>query len=231
LAALAAVVSVDDVVARLEQIEHDLPPEDGVACFNRMYLTVTTLVRDRLVDTFFADPGRMRDLDVTFASRYLEAVRADLSGEALPEAWAPLFARRHDRRVTPLQFALAGMNAHINHDLPVAVVRCCLAAGTEPDRGSFHHDYLRVNELLAQVDRQVRQSFLDGLVLQADREAAPVVDLVSMWSIDRARDAAWVNAGVLWHLRHLGPVFDLFAETLAGSVGLVTGTLLVPVPG
>ena len=194
-----------------------------------MYLTVTQLVRDRLADGFFADPVRMQALDLTFAGLYLDAVAADTSGVAVPPAWAPLFARRHDPRIAPIQFAIAGMNAHINHDLSVAVVANCDAAGSDPESGSFHDDYLRINQLLAETDQQVRESFMSGLVLDTDQQASPLINLISTFGIDRARDAAWVNANVLWHLRHLGPVHDAFADALAGTIGLVTGGLLAEV--
>ena len=220
--------SVDDVVARLEAIDRALDPNDGVACFNRMYLIVTRLVRDRLGAGYFADPAAMHEVDVTFANLYLAAVDADSFGGRVPRAWEPLFARRADGGVASIQFAVAGMNAHINHDLAIAVVATRVASGTAPDAGTFHADYLRVNELLAQVLQEVRQSFLDGAVLAADRDLAPVLDLVGTWSIEKARDAAWVNAGVLWRLRDVPPVRDAFADTLAGSVGLATATLLAP---
>jgi hypothetical protein len=223
------VKDLDEVIAVLENIDQSLPAQDGVACFNRMYLTVTQLVRGRLADGFFADAARMQALDLTFAGLYLDAVAADTSGAAVPTAWAPLFARRHDSRVAPIQFAVAGMNAHINHDLPVAVAASCEAAHADPDSGSFHGDYLRINQLLAETEQQVRESFMSGLMLQVDQQASPVLDVISTWSIDRARDAAWVNANVLWHLLHLGPVHDAFADTLAGTVGLVTAALLAPV--
>jgi hypothetical protein len=221
--------TVDDVVARLAEIDASLPPGDGVACFNRMYLTVTTLVRDRIGAGFFADLDRMSALDVTFADLYLAAVAAAESGEPVPEAWEPLFERRGDPRVASIQFAVAGMNAHVNHDLPLAVVSLCAQRGTAPDTGTLHADYLRVNTLLGAVVGQVRQSYESGLVLAADRDVQPVLDLVGSWSIDRARDAAWVNADVLWRLRGFGPAPDAFAATLAGTVGLVTETLLAPV--
>jgi hypothetical protein len=220
---------VDDVVARLTAIAAGLAPGDGVAAFNRMYLLVTELVRDHLTTGFFADPASMTALDVTFAGLYFAAVDAADAGQPVPKAWRPVFARRHDARVLPIQFAIAGMNAHINHDLPVAVVATCQALGAAPDEGSFHADYQKVDTLLASVEQQVRESFESGVALDADRSAAPVLDHLGNWSIDSARDAAWVNAGVLWRLRDLPPLRDAFADTLAGSVGLATATLLAPV--
>jgi hypothetical protein len=147
----------------------------------------------------------------------------------VPEAWAPLFARRADPGIASIQFAVAGMNAHINHDLATAVVTACAQRDAAPDVGTFHADYLRVNALLAAVLQQVRETYLTGLALDADRDAAPVLNHVGAWSIDRARDAAWVNADVLWRLRDLHLARDAFADALAGSVGLVTATLLAPV--
>jgi Family of unknown function (DUF5995) len=35
--------------------------------------------------------------------------------------------------IEPVQFAPAGVNAHINHDLPVAMVRTYTALATKPD--------------------------------------------------------------------------------------------------
>lgn len=205
-------------MTRLRAIDAALPAADGVRAFNHMYLTVTLLVRERIGAGFFAGPAAVRELDVTFAGLYLAAYDAGARGAPVPRAWRPLFARRADSRVEPIQFAVAGMNAHINNDLPLAVVATCERLGTAPD--AFHADYLKVNDVLAAVEREVRESYLD-LPL-------PVVDLVGTWSIERARDAAWVNADVLWRLRGLAFARDRFAETLAGSVGLASGTLLTP---
>lgn len=139
--------TIEGIVARLEQIARSLPVSDGVACFNRMYLTVTRLVQEHLVQGTFTDPVAMHTLDVTFANLYLSAVDADLAGSPVPEAWAPLFARRADPGLVPIQFALAGMNAHIKHDLPLAVADNRAQEGSAPEQGSFHGDYLRVNAL------------------------------------------------------------------------------------
>lgn len=219
---------VDDVVAALTSIGAGLPPGDGVAAFNRMYLLVTELVRDHLTTGFFGDAASMSALDVTFADLYLGAVSAAADGRPVPKAWRPLFARRSDRRVLPIQFAVAGMNAHINHDLPVAVVSTCEALGSAPDAGTFHSDYLKVNTLLASVEQQVRESFESGVALSADRAAAPVLDHLGNWSIESAREAAWVNADVLWRLRDVPFARAAFADTLAGTVGMATATLLTP---
>jgi hypothetical protein len=218
--------SVEALVARMHEIDRALPESDGVAAFNRMYLRVTELVRDRLVEGWFGNPAFVSRLDLVFAGLYLDAV-----GTAAPDpSWAPLFASRHEPGRVPIQFALAGMNAHINHDLPLAVVTTCRQLGLTPDSPGVEADYRRVNDLLAAVQEDVRRSFLDGVALAVDEQyAGPVANLVSGWSITRARDAAWTNARVLWSLDGVEPLRTDFLATLSRTVGMAGRYLLTPV--
>ena len=87
---------------------------------------------------FFADPGFMTELDVTFANLYFAAAAALSDPAVVPAAWQPLVDRRSAAGIEPIQFALAGMNTHINHDLPLAVVATCAALGTEPSAGAHY---------------------------------------------------------------------------------------------
>ena len=70
------VTSVDEAIARMEAIGASVPAEDGLGCFNRMYLEVTKQVESRLGTWFFADTAFMTQLDVTFANLYFTAVDA-----------------------------------------------------------------------------------------------------------------------------------------------------------
>ncbi|MFF1796891.1 DUF5995 family protein, partial [Kitasatospora sp. NPDC058263] len=102
----------------------------------------------------------MAELDVVFAGRYLLALDAEAAGRPVPACWRPLFALRAHRGVHPLQFALAGMNAHIQHDLPLAVLDACRRLGCGPER--LAGDYHRVNDLLAGVETAVREQLMPG---------------------------------------------------------------------
>jgi hypothetical protein len=131
--------------------------------------------------------------------------------------------------LAPIQFALSGMNAHINHDLPVAVLTTCRQLALDPESQAVREDFVKVNQLLAEVHERVRQSFLDGVVLAVDRELTPLLTLVGSWSVSRARDAAWVNSLVMWHLRHGPQLQEEFRTSLCRAVGLTSRTLLVQV--
>jgi hypothetical protein len=223
--------SVPDVITRLRRIDDELPPGDGAAVFNRMYLTVTETVAAGLDDgLLFADPRFMEQLDVTFASLWIEAYDARI--DEVPRAWAALFERRHDRGVLPIQFALAGMNSHIEHDLPVAVVQTCRQRDTSPDHAPVRADYEAVNQLLAACESKVRRSFLTAAGQDVDAHLGPVVHIVDSWNIDKARDVAWVNAEAMWAIRQIGSLSRRYRAALARTVGMASRCMLTPtLPG
>jgi hypothetical protein len=223
-----AVTSVADAIARMQQVDAALPKSDGIACFNAMYLEVTQKVDGLIGQGFFSDPTFMAHLDVVFANIYFAAIDAAVDSPAdLPGAWQPLLQARADTSIFPIQFALAGMNAHINHDLPLAVVQTCADLGTAPDEGTHHDDYQKVDALLDASEQAVRQSFEASVVLDADRRAQTVLDLVGNWSINSARDVAWDTAVALWRCRRVATVQDLIMDGLARTVAMASRCLLV----
>jgi uncharacterized protein DUF5995 len=210
----------------MEAILSPLAPADGIACFTRLYLDVTRGVQERLAGVTFQDPAFMAQLDVQFADLFFAAVQRP------PHAWAPLFEARAEKGIAPLQFAFAGMNAHINRDLPVALVATCEAAGIGLEEGTPQHaDYVRLNGVLAQVEREVKSRYLTGWLRGLDRlihHVHRLDDVIAMWDVARARDAAWVNAEALWALRGDGFLSRRWVDVLDRSVGLAGRGLLVP---
>jgi hypothetical protein len=223
--------SVEDAIARMQEIGGTLPPTDGLACFNRMYLIVTEAVRRRVTSGFFADPAFMARLDVNFANRYLAAIRAyRMASASAPRAWRLLLDSRADPGVAPMQFAIAGTNAHINYDLAPALVQTCLDCDTAPDQGVHHADFEKVNQLLAALDPQVRESFEQDVLLDLDRRFGGLDNLVDMFSITAAREAAWVHGEVLWRLRSEELLAASYLTTLDRTVAFAGRALLVRLP-
>lgn len=222
---------VDGVVERLADVERALPERDGVRAFTRLYRAVTEAVDARVRPGAFADAGFTRWLDVVFANLYLRALRAHVLGpRRAPRAWAPLFEARARRGVAPIQFALAGMNAHMNRDLPVALVETCRARDVAPVRGGPQHaDFRAVDVLLAETEALVRSEFATGLVGWADEALGELDSVVAMWNVRKARAAAWVNAETLWTLGELPFAAARFLVTLDRMVGFAGRGLLRPV--
>jgi Family of unknown function (DUF5995) len=216
--------TVAEVVARMQAIDADVPKGDGAGVFNNVYLRVTEMVADRLkAGGVYRDPAFIAELDVRFAGLWFTAY--DATGDK-PNAWAPLFAARANRDILPIQFALAGMNAHIENDLPLAVAATCESRGRTPTSPGVREDYDKVNELLADVEAEIRRSFLTEVEKSIDDHFEPVVHLISSWDIAKARDFAWLNVQTLWELRRVRHLFDAYTATLARTVGMGSRLLL-----
>ena len=225
----APVTSVAGAITRMEAITAALPAADGLACFNRMYLEVTSTVNSQLGQGFFADPMFMSHLDVAFANLYFTAASAAGDPAAVPLAWRPLIEQRDVAGIEPVQFALAGMNAHINHDLPLAMVSTCTALATSPDAGAHSADYQKVDQLLDAAEQSVRQSFESAPELAVDHHLSAVATLIGNWTINSARDLAWTNCLLLWAVRDNRVAHGLLLDSLAASAALASRMLLVAV--
>jgi hypothetical protein len=230
LGPIGGATDIDEVIARMERIAAALPATDGVACFNRIYLAATEAVREALAAGRFADPPFMARLDPVFANLYFDALDGWADGRT-PRAWSPLLAARGRSDVLPLQFAFAGMNAHINRDLMIAVVQVCAERDLVPARGTPQHaDYLLINQLLAAEQAELKSQYLPPPLATADRASAGLDDLLAMWSIDEARDAAWSHAETLYALRDHALLSASYIDTIDGLVGLASRGLLRPLP-
>ena len=228
----APVTSVAGAIARMEAIGAALPAADGLACFNRMYLDVTRQVNSQIGHGFFADPAFMTALDVAFANLYFAAADTASTPASVPLAWRPLawrplVARRAVAGIEPVQFALAGMNAHINHDLPVAMVSTCTVLATAPEAAPHFADYQKVDQLLDAAEQSIRQSFENTAEQAVDRHLEAVANLAATWTITSGRDLAWSNCLLLWAVRDNPIARGLFLDTLATSTALASQMLLV----
>jgi hypothetical protein len=224
---------IADVIRRLETIEESAPAGDGVVCFARLYREVTEGVAADVAQRDFAETRFLEALDVRFAGLFFSALESfGRDPGSTPSAWVPLFAQRSRRGVAPLQFALAGMNAHINRDLPVALVATCRELRLELGETSPEHaDFERVNALLTQVERRVKSSYLTGWLAWVDRlvhRLHRIDDVLAMWDVERARDAAWTNAQALWALGVEPPLAGDYLLALDRMVGLASRGLLIP---
>jgi hypothetical protein len=223
------VSTIDDVLATMQKIDAALPPADGISCFNKLYLEVTKSVIAAEQSGTFTDVPFLSALDVAFGNLYFAALGQQDGGLAPPRAWAPLFAARSRADIAPIQFALAGMNAHINRDLPVALVDTFTALEIEMVRPSAQaSDYDKVNDVLAATESEVASGYFTPLMKQLDRDFDGLDNVVANWSVKEARAAAWVNGATLWNLRGIPALSQGYLDTLDGLVGFAGRGLLVP---
>jgi hypothetical protein len=232
---LPAVAHIAEFLARLGDLQGYIAangpgkPNDGIGCFNALYLRVTERVRDGIGAGAFRDPRFVTELDVSFGNRYLDALRAghDRPGSA-PLPWRVLLERRADQNLARLQFAAAGVNAHIDYDLAAAVVATWRRIGGGPDDPAQHASYQQIDRIFAEEMDGLRHAFESSGEAAIDRgRAASFLDFLGDWTVDITRDIAWGHAARMWALRHLGGESEYLAA-LALTAGAVGRTLLVP---
>jgi hypothetical protein len=223
--------SVATVVQILETIQATCADGDGLKWFNWLYLQVTRAVKTRIDSGGFADPAWLAALDVQFAELYFAALRSALSGQPCAGCWRALFESRNRAPVARIQFALAGINAHINHDLPQAIAATCQVTATPPQHGTAHYnDYTALNSTLASLIELAKRELHVRLLGEPLPPVSGLEDTIGAWSVLSAREAAWQNSELLWHLRDVPPLSSNFMNALDGLATVAGKTLLVPVP-
>lgn len=222
--------TIPDVVAMMTALDEELPPNDGVRWFNHLYLAVTRGVAEAVTTETYRDRAFLERLDVVFANLYFDAVAAGMADASrAPAAWRPLFEFRSRPGILPLQFALAGMNAHINRDLPQSIVSTYASTGGAPlVRDVRYDDFCRVNDLLEAVESEIKAGYSTGIVALVDAAAGTTDDAVAMFKVRAAREAAWTNAEVLWTLRATPRLGETFFSRLDSFTGLAGRGLLMP---
>ncbi|HEY6292557.1 MAG TPA: DUF5995 family protein [Terriglobia bacterium] len=222
--------SIADVLQTMRSIDAQCVDSDGLKWFNWLYLQVTQAVETRVSSGGFTDPAWLAELDVQFARLYLGALESSLSGQPTPGCWQALFELRAQAAIARIQFALAGINAHINHDLPQAIDATCQATGSSPQRDAHYDDYTALNTTLDGLIESAKQTLHVRLPGDPLPPVSHLDDTIAAWSVSAAREAAWRNAELLWHLREFPPLSSAFMDTLDGLTTVAGKALLVPVP-
>jgi uncharacterized protein DUF5995 len=220
--------STAEVLETMRLIEASLPTLDGVAWFNKMYRRVTEHVRGALSEGSFSYPKFMEALTVSFANLYFQALYNSLHDPSrVPKAWAPLFDARLSRKIAPIQFALAGLNAHINRDLSVALVSTCKKMRATPD-DKRRRDFDLVTGILEETLDEVKEWFATGFLAYLDVSFGRVDDVIAIFSIRTARDTAWMSGQAFWELRSIPSVALVQLANIDRLVGLAGRGLLTP---
>lgn len=228
---VSSVSTIDDVMQVMQGLDNVLPATDGVKWFNLLYLYVTRAIHSAPPAGGWHDQHWVTQLDITFAQLFFTALANSYTAQAaVPSAWTALFEVRYRQDIQRVQFALAGMNAHINHDLPLAVVQTCEALQFTPARGTPQYaDFEAVNGIIDDTEPKALAFLATGIAGAVAQDLNAVGRIFSNWSIDVARDTAWTNAELLWHVRDLPAVRDDLLLVMDRMTGFAGRGLLVPV--
>jgi len=217
------------VVARIHAIDNVLANGDGLKWFNLLYLNVTEKIDTQAPPGGWESPAWLARLDVVFAGLYFTAVRGWLENSAnVPSSWKALFEARFRSGVDRIQFALVGMNAHINHDLALALLQTDDELDLVPTKNSPQSDdYEHVNGILEAVLPQALQYLATGILGELAQDTGKIGRLLAIWNVRAARDLAWDCAS---HLRLLsGTAREVALATQDQLTGVLGRSLLLHV--
>jgi hypothetical protein len=227
----ADVPGVVDQLTQLQDYLDQVPPLLGsnpLADFNKLYRVITIDVLDRLRTGKFRDPRFLAELDVQFAARYFDALRFwTATQDRCPRVWGVIFKRITGPDVRALPSAVAGVNAHINFDLPFALIRTFEKLDIAPtDDSDQHHDYLQVNDIFAEAIPDLRRGYLDKAQLLLDMMNGGLDDWFEGEMVEYSRNIAWRHAQKIWAVRHNAEDVERESERLDNFSALLGRLLL-----
>ena len=188
-----SVNTIDEVIAALDTIiQQSWDQQNRIGYFAALYRRVTGAVRDGLTSGSFQNGPLMEQLDVVFASRYLDALAAYQSGGTPSRSWKLAFEACNDGSRLILQHLLAGMNAHINLDLGVASAQ--VSPGDQLPQLKTDFDQIN-NVLAAQVGAvESEMAALSPLIKNLSTIGLSTETTLINFNIGLARNAAWFVA-------------------------------------
>jgi len=210
----------------MDRLLDQVPADDPRRYFLATYRRSTMAIGAEVAAARFLDPPWVERWDVVFADLYLGPLADDLDGRPVPGPWGVAFSfARTQPQQPPLRHLLLGMNAHINFDLPQALLAVI-------DDGEFRDEALvarrlddneRVDAILVS-----RVSAEDAVLAErgrtlTDRLLQPANRAATRRFVSESRRKVWANARVLSAARVRGPV--AYAQTLAALERLCTGKI------
>ncbi|HEY4568883.1 MAG TPA: DUF5995 family protein [Kribbella sp.] len=214
---------IADVVGRMQQRLDDLPPELAHRrFFLGTYLRTTAAVGRAIDQACFEDPDWVEVWDVKFAELYLQAHDGDL----VARPWRLAFEA--PPTLPGLAHVLLGINAHVNYDLPQAL----LAVISDDDfLDQFlidrrRRDHERIDGVLAgRVAAEDGELAASGARSLLDRLLTPLNRLASQRFLRESRQKVWHNTAELQRARVQGRYEQRLAELEVLSAGKVADLL------
>ena len=199
--------------------------DDARKHFVATYRRTTLAVAEEMTDGLFRDPEWVERWDVAFADLYLGPLADDLAGLPVPGPWGVAFGfSRAQPEAAALRHLLLGMNAHINYDLPQALL-AVISDEEFADPAVLRlrgEDHAKVDEVLSsRVAAEDAELEATGARTVMDRVLQPANQFASKRFLREARRKVWANTMVLAAARRRSP--EALRQGLAGLERLATG--------
>ncbi|MCS3531030.1 DUF5995 family protein [Chryseobacterium sp. JUb7] len=185
--------TIEEVLTKLDEIIlWSKQKQSPIGYFACTYRIMTAQVLKGIQQKKFEDNPRMTQLDIAFATRYLNAWDSYSKGKKCTNSWYFAFEAAKNKNLLILQHIFLGMNAHINLDLGIS------AASIMPYRkiNPLKTDFENINNVIASINQKVQDS-LNKICYPVD-----LIDKISNgkdnavldFAISKARDTSWATA-------------------------------------
>jgi hypothetical protein len=196
---------IDDLLSRMDTLLQPMREAgDERQHFLATYMRTTLAVKHEIEGGGFVDDAWTERWDIAFADLYLDALDEWNAKGSAPGPWRIAFqAANATPRVPPLRHLLLGMNAHINYDLPQALIQ--VITDQEFDDPALvarrSRDHERIDAILSsrvaaedgelkKMEQPGDRTLLDHLLTSFNRAA-------SRRFLKEARGKVWRNAHAL----------------------------------
>ena len=185
--------SVPEVISGFEWLENEfIQNEDLRGVFATAYLHITRSINEAIRVQSFHNNAWSEMYLIRFANLYrIALLNYETDGDSLvPKSWKVAFELAKNKEGLIIQHLMLGINAHINHDLAIALYDVKI----DPDRDQKYADHTKINLILekatAGLKRKVAEKYAP-ILARLDRAFGTLDDEITEFSIPKAREHAW----------------------------------------
>jgi hypothetical protein len=188
--------SVSEVIENFKWLEnYFLNHNDLRGVFVTAYLHITQSIGAAIRENSFINNSWSVEYLICFANLYRIALLNYEKGKSdqVPKSWRIAFDLANDNKGFVIQHLLLGINAHINHDLALALNEVSIAR----NRDDKYQDHTDINIILEKATDGLKRNVAEKyapILKRLDRGFGTLDDEITEFSIPKAREHAWSMA-------------------------------------
>lgn len=161
---IARISTISILLQQLRSLDTQLENSafSELIAFNRAYTIVTDNIQGALKSGYFDNPKFIEKFTICFSQYYFQVINDVLAEKPdIAIAWANIFRYSEDKQLPNFIYLLMGANAHINHDLSLAMQQML----NKGDITKLFKDIVKVDKLLMRSSRDIVEAFTEPKTL------------------------------------------------------------------
>ena len=190
--------SIGEVISVFESLSLRFThKKDFRLVFAKTYLEVSKAIEKEILKNTYNYPEFIEAAVIEFALFYIDSLAKYKNNETVPLAWQEAF-NLNDQKFPKLSIhLLLSMNAHISHDLPIALEKV-FQKGWDPVL--VQSDYFKMNKMFEELIPQFFKLLYKMEITLSITQKKVVKDYLILEIVKSMRENAWKNAIKLFNL-------------------------------